>query len=123
MNNNAVRAQSLKKRWAFKQVYSQGRYAADGLFVVYALANDAVVNRLGITVSKKVGNAVVRNRVKRWLKESFRLLEATMVAQDKMYDFVIVARAPAGKLTRAGAFIKVNASLNRLFRKLGTELI
>ena len=120
MTKKNKKVQSLKKKQAFKQVYSRGKYAADSLFVVYALANEAEANRLGLSVSKKVGNAVVRNRVKRWLKESYRLL--THDASFRFYDFVIVARASVGELPGDGAFNKVSGSLDRLFRKLGILL-
>jgi len=107
--------ESLKKKRDFDKVYSRGRYAADSLFVVYALANDTEKNRLGLSISKKVGNAVVRNRVRRWLKESYR----TQFADIKQgYDFIFVARAPSGKLLREGAFVAVTRSLSGLFRRL-----
>ena len=104
----------LRKTREFKQVYSRGKYAADSLFVVYALANETDKTRLGISASKKVGNAVVRNRVKRWVKESYRSHKVAVG-----YDLVIVARVPAGQLPKDGAFQKVSGSINRLFRKLG----
>ena len=75
--------QSLKNL-QFRQVYSH--------IAFYFLENDLSVNRLGITVSKKIGNSVVRSRVKRIIKEAYRLHE------DKFkigYDFVIVARRAA----------------------------
>lgn len=116
--HNRMRIESLKKRQAFKQVYSRGRYAADTLFVVYALANETNQNRLGLTVSKKVGNAVVRNRVKRWLKESYRLVANELQIG---HDLVIIARAPMGTLPQNGAFSKVCHSIGHLFRRLGIK--
>ena len=112
-----VKVISLKKRQDFKKVYGQGKYAADNLFAAYALANDLQQNRIGITVSKKVGNAVVRNRVKRWVKESYRLLHI-----GQAYDFVIVARPPAGELLGKGAFFQVDKSVRRLFERLSKKL-
>ena len=109
---------SLQKRQAFKQVYSRGRYAADPLFVVYALANETGQNRIGLTVSKKVGNAVVRNRVRRWLKESFRLMANELKTG---HDLVIIARASMGTMPKDGAFGKVNDSIGRLFHRLGVK--
>ena len=107
---------SLKKRQEFKRVYSQGKYAADSLFVAYALANDFCVNRLGITVSKKVGGAVVRNRVKRWVKESYRLLPDIVGGQ--AFDIVIIARAPSGKLAGKGAYLQIDRSVKNLLSRL-----
>ena len=83
--------QSLKNL-QFRQVYSHGKSEADYCIAFYFLENDLSVNRLGITVSKKIGNSVVRSRVKRIIKEAYRLHE------DKFkigYDFVIVARRAA----------------------------
>ena len=109
---------SVKKRQDFKKVYSQGKYAADELFVVYALANDLKQNRIGVTVSKKVGHAVVRNRVKRWVKESYRLFSV----EGQACDFIVVARAPSGQLTGKGSFQKINKSVRRLFERLGKKV-
>jgi len=109
---------SLKKKQDFKKVYSQGKYVADYLFVAYALANDVQHNRIGITVSKKVGCAVVRNRVKRWVKESYRLL----TIDGQAYDFVIIARSPSGQLIGKGAFHQINKSMNSLFERLSKKV-
>jgi len=109
--------ESLKKRQDFQRVYSQGKYVADSLFVAYALANDLQKNRLGLTVSKKVGCAVVRNRVKRWLKESFR----AKIGQACGYDFVFIARAPSGLLAGRGAYAEVSNSIGGLFGRLGRK--
>ena len=105
---------SLKKRQDFKKVFSRGKSSVGALFVIYALANDLESSRLGLSVSKKVGGAVVRNRVKRLIRENCRLMGVR-----SGYDFIIVARAPAGKIPRDSALIKVRSSLGILFEKLG----
>ena len=110
--------ESLKNRQAFKLVYSRGKYSASSMFVVYALANETDRHRYGLSVSKKVGNAVVRNRVRRWLKEYIRL-NASEFIMDKGYDFVVVARVPVGKLPRDGAFQKIGQEVQHRLRKLG----
>ena len=112
--------QSIKKKQDFKKVYSQGKYAADSLFVAYALANELANNRVGITVSKKASSsAVVRNRVKRWVKESLRLRFKADMLPAQGYDFVIVARAKAGGLDRKDkAFLTVDSSIGMLFERI-----
>lgn len=104
---------SLRKTAAFRRVYEGGRYVAHPLFVVYALAGEEGEPRLGLSVSKKVGSAVVRNRVRRLIKESCRLSPPA-----GGYDYVVVARRAAGELPRKGAFAQVHSTLGKLFKRL-----
>jgi len=114
---------SIKKNQDFKRVYSQGKYAADPMLVAYALANGVGVNRLGITVSKKVGCAVVRNRVRRWVKESYRLLPNILEGQATVsYDIVFIARASAGQLIGKGSFHQIDKSVKALLVRLEKKL-
>jgi len=106
---------SIKKTKSFKIVYGSGRQAVNPYFVMYVRHNDSNISRLGITVSKKVGKAVIRNRVRRLVKESCRLRAAKVT---KGMDIVIVARPAVANLEREVAFIKVDKSLEQLFRKL-----
>jgi len=113
---------SLKKKGDFKRVFNRRKSAAGPLFVVYAAANDLGFYRLGISVSKKVGYAVVRSRVKRLVRESCRhlLFEKNFSENDgQAFDLIIIARAPVGNLPREGSFAKVNGSLVQLFGRLG----
>lgn len=69
MNNYS----SLKKNKEFKQVYEKGRSYANKYLVLYISENKSEDNRLGISVSKKVGNSVIRHRLTRLVRESYRL--------------------------------------------------
>ena len=82
-------SQSLKPNYAFRRLYAKGKSVATPLLVVYVRGNGTRGNRLGITVGTKVGKAVTRNRVRRRLKEIYRLNEARLLSGR---DVVIVAR-------------------------------
>ena len=84
---------SLSKREEFQNVYQNGNSCANRLLVMYAFKReDDKENRIGISVSKKVGNSIVRHRVKRLIKESFRLHQGEFNCG---YDLVIIARITA----------------------------
>ena len=83
------RSESLKKYDEFRNVYQNGRSFANKYFVMYVLENKKEINRLGISVSKKVGNSVVRHHVTRLLRESYRLHENIF---NSGLDIVVVAR-------------------------------
>ena len=68
-------SESLKKNMDFRNVYNKGTSHANKLLVMYVLKNDTQRNRLGISVSKKVGNSVVRHHLTRLVRESYRLHE------------------------------------------------
>jgi|GEM_PF-56737 len=83
---------SLTQNHEFRRLYNKGTSSATPAMVIYCRQNGRGVNRLGITVSSKLGNAVRRNRIRRRLRETYRLNE------DKLrrgYDVVIVARSGA----------------------------
>lgn len=86
-------SESLKKNRDFQKVYRRGKSAANKYLVMYIWKNDSNRNRLGISVSKKVGNSVVRHRLTRLLREGYRLNEEDFQAG---YDIVVIAR-PAAK--------------------------
>lgn len=64
---------SLKKNIEFQKVYKEGKIKANKYLVMYVLPNNLSINRLGISVSKKVGNSVVRHRLTRLIREIYRL--------------------------------------------------
>ena len=84
---------SLKKNDDFGQVYQQGKSYGNKLLVMYILERGQDhENRIGISVSKKVGNSVVRHRLKRLIRESFRTHKELWRAG---YDIVVIARRDA----------------------------
>lgn len=85
-------SESLKKNRDFQHVYKKGKSLANRYLVLYVLENGTDRNRLGISVSKKVGNSVVRHRLTRLVRESYRLHESTF---RRGLDLIVVARVTA----------------------------
>ena len=85
-------SESLKKNKDFQLTYKKGKSYANRYLVMYVRKNGTSSNRLGLSVSKKVGNSVVRHRVTRLLRESYRLQEDYF---RRGYDLIIIARAGA----------------------------
>lgn len=91
-------SESLKKNNEFQVVYRKGSSFANKYLIMYKKENQLEKNRLGISVSKKVGNSVVRHRLTRLIRESYRLQESRFQCG---YDIVIIARPSAkGKTFR-----------------------
>lgn len=80
---------SLNKNQDFRRIYSKGKYLSSNLLVSYILKNKSNSVRLGITTSKKIGNAVQRNRARRILRASFAKLKENLL---QGFDIVFVAR-------------------------------
>ena len=94
---------TIKENHVFRRMYSKGRSVVTPMVVVYCRKNGLDHNRLGVTVSTKLGGAVVRNRARRRLREVYRLAQPRM---RRGYDVVLVARrrclgVPWSKLTVA----------------------
>nr|WP_208414745.1 ribonuclease P protein component [Paenibacillus castaneae] len=83
----------LRNREDFSRIYRSGKSFANGQFVVYwSKQPSADPFRLGVSASKKIGNAVVRNRMRRMLKEIVRQHENRIVPKT---DFILIVRKPA----------------------------
>ena len=85
-------SESLKKNRDFQTVYKYGKSAANRYLIMYIYPNQTERNRLGISVSKKVGNSVVRHRLARLIRESYRLQEEHF---KRGLDIVVIARNSA----------------------------
>ena len=86
-------SESLKKNTDFRKVYHGGHSKANKYLVIYIRKNGTDKNRVGISVSKKVGNSIIRHRLTRLIREAYRLNRENF---ETGYDIVVVAR-PAAK--------------------------
>jgi ribonuclease P protein component len=84
------RSHRLRGRDVFKKLYDQGMKEVRGPLVAFALRNDLPHPRLGISVPKRIGHAPKRNRIRRMIRESFRLLQHDAPFG---YDLLIIARS------------------------------
>ncbi len=104
----------LKKTAEFKKVYHYGESIANRELVLYVMERpNTNTFRFGISVSKKIGNAVIRNRVKRLIKEVIRSIMVQHQLKEHK-DIVIIARAPTANMNYAD----FDRSLKHLFRKM-----
>ncbi len=101
--------ESLRKNSEFQQVYKRGTSFANRYLVMYVQDNGLEINRVGISVSKKVGNSIVRHRVKRLIREAYRLQEEKF---HRGINVVIIARVSAKDCTYA----QIDSALHHLGR-------
>ncbi|WP_368502930.1 ribonuclease P protein component [Alkalihalophilus sp. As8PL] len=103
--------QRIKKNEEFSSVFKKGQSVANRQFVLYSLKKEGQANfRIGLSVSKKVGNAVVRNRIKRYVRTVFLTYQEELPPN---YDFVIIARHPVAEMD----FHQVESSLKHVLKK------
>jgi ribonuclease P protein component len=101
----------LAKREDFSKVYRYGKSSANHQFVLYYLAKPQQEHfRLGISVSKKIGNAVVRNRMRRVIKEIIRLNGDHLTSRN---DYIMIVRKPATEMD----YQELEKSIKHVFRK------
>jgi ribonuclease P protein component len=102
--------ESLKKNENFRNCYQKGKSYANRILVLYVCGNGTDGNRIGISVSKKVGNSVVRHRIVRLVRESYRLHEEMFSSG---LDMAVVARSAA----RDADYHQVSDALMELCQK------
>lgn len=102
----------LKSSRAFSFIYNKGESISDRLLVILWVKNRDNNIKAGFTVSKKIGNSVVRNKIRRRLKEAFRALIPEV---DNGYNYIILARNPI----KDASYSEINQSLIRLLTKSG----
>ncbi|WP_026476758.1 ribonuclease P protein component [Alkaliphilus transvaalensis] len=101
---------TIRKDEEFRRVYKNSNSMANKLLIIYILKNQTEYNRVGFTVSKKVGKSVVRSRVKRLMKESYRLNQHRI---KQGYDLVFVARNGCSTAT----YKEIESALLHLLKK------
>jgi ribonuclease P protein component len=100
----------VKKNKEFQEAFQKGKSFANRQFVVYSLPKEGQEDfRIGLSVSKKVGNAVTRNQIKRYIRQAVFELSDQIVPGN---DYVIIARKPAADMD----FFEVKKSLTHVFK-------
>src|SRR5687768_16277051 len=104
----------LRRQADFDRVHQRNAYAADDVLVIRASGNDLGHSRLGVSISRKVGNAVLRNKWKRLVREAFRLERSELPGS---LDLVVRPRRGAQPESAA-----IRRSLRNLVMRLGRRL-
>ena len=100
----------IKKNKEFQEVFKKGKSFANRQFVIYSLKKEGQMHfRIGLSVSKKLGNAVARNQIKRYIRQSVLEMEDRL-QHDK--DYVIIARKPAASMDMH----EIKKSLEHVFK-------
>lgn len=110
------RTKGLKKDSDFRKVYKHGKSFANRYLVIYILKNKSDYSRIGISVSKKVGKAITRNRVRRLIKEAYRLNIDEKIKPG--YDIVFIARVSS----KDTSFKDIDKSIKNLVKRTDISL-
>jgi ribonuclease P protein component len=110
-----TRSERIQRRRDFRRAYDEGRRTAGSLLVVFCAPNDLACHRLGITATRRVGGAVVRNRVRRRIREGFRRMKGSLPA-GPWRDVVVNVRERAAKVGSAALDAELRSLLQRALR-------
>jgi len=102
--------ESLKNNREFRKVYDKGKSLSNKYLVIFFIKNGLEYNRVGFSVTKKIGNAVTRNRVKRLIKEAFRLNSKNI---NQGYDIIFLSRIRCNQAT----YLDVEKSVLNLLKR------
>ncbi|WP_285813503.1 MULTISPECIES: ribonuclease P protein component [Staphylococcus] len=103
------KAYRIKKNSDFQMIYKRGKSVANRQFVIYTKTNKDLEHfRLGISVSKKLGNAVVRNKIKRAIRENFKVHKNDIIP----IEIIVIARQPAKDMNT----IQIQSSLEHVLK-------
>lgn len=111
------KSKRLAKRREFLRVYETGRKLFSRYVVVFFAANDLAHSRIGVTATKKIGKANVRNRLKRWTREVYRRHRAPLDLDDRRLDIVVNVKPTAAD----AAFTDFRDDLGRALRRITKE--
>lgn len=102
----------VRKNSQFRYIYKRGKSYSNNILIMYIIKNNKRINRIGFSVSKKIGNSVVRNRVKRLIREGYR---NNRYGFEKGYDIIFIARPGISKMT----YHEIENSILLLIKKGG----
>lgn len=111
------KAKRLAKRREFLRVYETGRKLFSRYSVVFYASNGLPHSRIGVTVTKKAGKANVRNRLKRWTRETYRLQRETLGIDVRSLDLVVNVKPAAA----AATFADYSRDLTRALERVASE--
>lgn len=107
----------LAKRREFLRVYEAGRRLFSRYCVVFFAHNDLTHSRLGITATRKLGGAVVRNRLKRWTRETYRRQREPLGLDPRHLDYVINVKPAAAQ----ASYLDYSVDLQRVLQRAGSD--
>ncbi len=106
-----MKSTTLKENKEFRRLYYRGRSISSPELVTYAMKSKLGATRYGITTSKKIGNAVKRNRARRIIRSAFAELEPRIIGN---YDFVFVARSKTAEIKTQDVLCRMEEQLKEL---------